>query len=470
MRVGKKHKKLYVEKENGVCAAEEMMFNRKELIRLMYPLIIEQILAVAVGMADVMMVASVGESAVAGVSLVDSIALLIIQLLAALATGGAVISAQYLGAKDKENACKAAGQLLLFTTLVSTVFMVAALVGNRAILGLLFGRVENAIMENAVIYFGISALSFPFLAIYNACAALYRSMGNSRVSMRTSVLMNGINVAGNALCVFGLKMGVAGVAIPTLVSRAVAALVMLYLIRKKENPIHITSLRQLSWNGAMLRRILYIAVPNGCENSLFQLGKIILQSLVSTMGAAAISGYAVASNLVTLLYLPGNALGLGLITVVAQCVGAGEYKQAKKYTLQIVGVNYALLALVCTVMVLVVQPLVGVYQLGSEAFAIAVRLIVMHAVAMLIWPPSFTLPHALRAAADVRFTMVVSIFSMWAFRIGMSYVLVLGLGMGPEGIWLAMFIDWIFRDCLFIPRFFTGKWLHKAKQKSLTQV
>ena len=429
------------------------MFNRKDLIRLLAPLIVEQVLAVLVGMADVIMVAAVGEAAVSGVALVDSISLLIIQILAALATGGAVISAQYLGKKQSENACKAAGQLIGVTTVLSLIVSITALVGNRFLLVMIFGNVESRVMNDAVVYFGITAISYPFMAVYNSCAALFRSMGNSKVSMVVSMVMNTINIVGNAICVFGLHMGVSGVAFPTLLSRIVAAVMMFYLIQNPNNTVRIKRLEELKPDFRMIKNILSVGIPNGLENGMFQFGKIALQSLVSSLGTAAIASYAVASNLVTLLYLPGNAIGLGLITIVGQCVGAGERKQAKHYTRLLVMVNYGILLVLCTVMILFSGQLVSIYQLSKEAAMISVEMIKAHSYAMIVWPMSFTIPFALRASMDAKFTMMVSIFSMWLFRIASAYVFVRVLNLGVMGVWYGMFIDWFFRAMVFAFRF-----------------
>lgn len=429
------------------------MFTRKDLVKLLAPLIVEQILAVLVGMVDVVMVAAVGEAAVSGVSLVDSISILIIQILAALATGGAVISAQYLGKKQPKNACRAAGQLIGVTTALSIVVTLAALAGNRYLLRTVFGNVEEAVMNDAVIYFRITALSYPFLAVYNSCAALFRSMGNSRVSMMTSLLMNTINIAGNAICVFGLHMGVAGVAYPTLLGRVAAAILILYLIQNPNNVVRINSLGGLRPNFHMIKNILSIGIPNGLESGMFQFGKIALQSLVSSLGTAAIASYAVASNLVTLLYLPGNAIGLGLITIVGQCIGAGERRQAKQYTRMLVIVNYGILLVLCTIMVVFSNGLVNIYQLSPEASAISGQMIRAHSFAMIIWPLAFTIPHALRASLDAKFTMCVSVFSMWVFRIAFAYLFVKTFHLGVMGVWYGMFIDWVFRAIIFAGRF-----------------
>ena len=243
-----------------------------------------------------------------------------------------------------------------------------------------------------------------------------------------------------------------------MLSRAVAAVIILYLVRNPANRIHVDSRLRLGFHPKMIKRILKIGIPNGLENSMFQFGKLMIQSLVSTLGTSAIAAFAVASNIVTIEYLPGNALGLGLITIVGQCVGAGEFEQAKKYTKKIIAVNYIILLFVATGLALLSGPVVGIYNLSPEAAEIAISMIVIHSVAMAIWPTSFTLPNALRAASDVKFTMTVSVFSMWAFRIGFSYLFILVFHMNIMGVWIAMFVDWLFRDFCFIIRFVRGKW------------
>ena len=429
------------------------MFTRDQLIKLLAPLIVEQILTVLVGMADVVMVAAVGETAVSGVSLVDSISILIIQIMGAMATGGAVVCSQYLGKRQVRDAGTAAGQLVFVTLAISMAVTVAALAGNRHLLAVIFGQVEQEVMDNAQTYFWITALSYPFIGLYNACAALFRSMGNSKVSMFTALVMNGINITGNAICVFGLKMGVAGVAYPTLISRMTAAVLILILLQNRHNALRIRKIRALRPHPRMIRTILSIGIPGGLESGMFQFGKIFLQSLVSSLGTASIASYAVACSLVTLLYLPGNALGLGLITIVGQCVGAGKPKEAMHYTRLLLGINYLILAVISTAMFFGTDWLVSVYNLSSEAAAISHVLLRAHCAAMILWPAAFTLPNALRAAMDARFTMMVSVFSMWAFRIGFAYVFVNLFKLGVPGVWYGMFIDWAFRAAVFLARF-----------------
>lgn len=435
------------------------MFSNKDLKRLILPLLIEQVLAVLVGMLDIMMVSSVGEAAVSGVSLVDTIGILLINIFSALATGGAVISAQYLGREDHEKANISANQLVLSTTLISLVIMLVALIWREPILSLIFGHVEKDIMDSALTYFLITALSYPFLSIYNACAALYRSMGNSKLSMKISFLMNLINLVGNALCIYGLRMGVAGVAIPTLVSRAVAAIVMLILIRNPRNLIHIDPKLRLGFHPKMIKKILSIGVPNGLENSMFQVGKILVASLIATYGSVSIAANAVSNTVATFQIIPGTTIGLAMITVVGQCIGARNYEQAKEYTKKLLMLSHAGIVILNAVIILLLPPILKLYNLSAETAEMARQIIILHGVvAMVIWPESFTLPNALRSSNDVKFTMFTSILSMWFCRIILSFVLGSYFGLGVLGVWIAMMIDWLVRSIVFIIRYRSERW------------
>lgn len=433
--------------------SSEPQFSNSQLYGLIWPLIIEQLLNVFVGMADVVMVSSLGETAVSGVSLVDSLNQLLIQFLAALTTGGAVVCSQYIGMKNITEARRSAGQLILITFGGALVIAALCLAGGQHLLAVIFGQVEDAVMDNAHLYLIITALSFPFLALYNSGAALFRSMGNSQVSMRVSLFMNGMNICGNAVCIYGLKMNVAGVAIPTLLSRMAAAILILFFLQKPQNALRIRSVSDLRARADLIKKILYIGIPGGIENSMFQSGKLMLQSLVSTLGTASIAGYAVASNLVTFLYLPGNALGLAMTTVVGQCIGAGEPQQAKSYTWKLVIMDYLLLAILAPCLALGQNIFIGLYNLSGESARIAASLILSHCIAMIVWPPAFLLPYALRAANDVKFTTFIAVFSMWTFRVSLAYLFIRVMHYGIPFIWYAMFIDWIFRMVVFLWRF-----------------
>ncbi len=435
------------------------MFSNRDLKKLIVPLLIEQFLAVSVGMLDIIMVSSVGEYAVSAVSLVDTISILLIMILSALATGGAVVSSQRLGCQDYEGANTAANQLLLSTTLISLLLTAAAEIWQVALLHSIFGDVETIIMDSALVYFRITAFSYPFLAIYNSCAALYRSMGNSKLSMQTSFLMNGINLAGNALLIYGFHMGVNGVAYPTLISRAVAAAVMLYLVRNPKNTIHIDPKLRLGFQPKVIKRIFRIGIPNGLENGMFQLGKIIVASLIATYGSTAIAANAVGNTVATFQTIPGAAINLAIITVVGQCVGAGEFDQAKKYIKKLLLITHAGL-LVFNVLIFLILPLIlWLYHLSPETYSLAQQIIIFHGItAFLFWPESFTLPSALRASNDIKFTLIVAILSMWIVRIGFSYLLGTYFKIGLFGVWIAMILDWLARSGLFLYRYRSEKW------------
>ena len=426
------------------------LFSKRELFNLIWPLLIEQLLTVLVGMVDVLMVAVIGEAAVSGVSLVDAVNNLVIQVLFALTAGGTVVCAQYIGAENQEKAGKTTAQLLVLTSFLIICVMLFFTGGGNRLLRLLFGKVEPAVLADAGIYLRITALSFPFLAIYHSVAAAFRAEGNTRTAMLFSLFMNGVNIAGNAICIFALKMGVEGVAIPTLIARISGAAGMLAMLEKSSSRAKIQNVRACIPEGMLMKRILRIGVPNGVESSVFQFGKLMLQSLVSTLGTASIAGFAVASNLVTYLYLPGNALGAATLTVVGQCYGAGEKKQAKQYMKSLLLLNYALLAVICTIMLAGRWQFIGAYHLTGESALLAGGLLTAHTIAMVIWPIGFLLPYYFRAIGKATFTMVVALLTMWICRIGLAYIFVKLLHMNVLSVWYAMFIDWLVRFVVYM--------------------
>lgn len=436
------------------------LFTQKELLRLVVPLLVEQLLAVTVGMADTMMVSRCGEAAISGVSLVDMINQLIIVLFAALATGGAVVVSQYLGAKEQRNADDSAGQLVLLSGVLG--FGVGALCFLLAepMIRLCYGSIEPDVLEAGVRYLKITALSYPFLALYNAGAALFRSMGNSKISMQISILMNVINVVGNAICIFGLGMGVEGVAWPSVLSRVTAAVLILAKCYQKGNELAVPRTTRL--DGKIAKRILSIGIPSAFENSLFQAGRILVVSMISTFGTVQIAANAVANNLDGMGCIPGQAIGLAMITVVGRCVGAGDNKQASYYTRKLVLWAYLAMGVFNGSILIFLKPLVGIYELSGETMQLAILLVRIHAgCGLFLWPLSFVLPNALRAANDVRFTMVVAILSMAVWRLGFSYLLCIRLGWGAVGVWIAMVIDWVCRVICFVTRFCSGVWKTK---------
>ena len=439
-----------------------MLFTKEELRRLIVPLVIEQVLAVTIGMADTMMVANVGEAAVSGVSLVDNINILLINIFSAMATGGAVVASQYIGRRERESACGAAKQLIYSSAFIALVLGVLALVGGKHILSLVFGSVDADVMAYAETYFWLSALSYPFLAVYNAGAALFRSMSNSAVSMKTSILMNLINIGGNALLIYGFDMGVAGAGTATLLSRATGAVIMMVLLRHPHNLIHVEHLFHYRFDWEMIKRILRIGVPNGLENGMFQVGKVLVSSLIAMFGTASITANAIANNLASFECIPGNALGLAMITVIGRCVGAGDYDQAKHYAKKLMKLTYICMAGISVLLMALCVPITYLYNPSQETFDLAIWLAIYHSLcAIVIWPSAFALPNILRAAGDVRFTMLTSVVSMWLCRILFSYVLALGLHLELKGVWIAMTLDWLVRAGIFLWRYFSGRWQNK---------
>lgn len=447
---------------SDAVAAKRPLFDRKSLTALILPLIIEQFLAMAIGAADTVMVSSCGEAAVSGISLVDSINLLLIQVFSALATGGAVVAAQFLGMEKPEEAKKSAKQLMYVVLLVSVVIMALSLIFRKPLLRGIFGAIDADVMENAQIYFLLSALSYPFLSVYNGGAALFRSMGNSKISMLTSFVMNGLNIVGNAVLIFGAGMGVTGAALATLFSRIVGAVYMVWLLLKPENPLSISGILKVELQPHMIRSILRIGIPNGIENGLFQVGKILVASLISSFGTYAITANAVGNTLAGLEIVPSSAIGLAMVTVVGQCVGAGDDEQTKRFTMLLMKLSYGAMLISNTIMILLCGVLVSFYNTTAETAEVARQLVIIHSVVgYIFWPASFTLPCALRAAGDARFTMIVSMLSMWICRIGFSFLLGKTFGLGIQGVWIAMTLDWVFRAVVFVWRFVKGGWKGK---------
>ncbi|MCO8194105.1 MATE family efflux transporter [Anaerofustis sp. NSJ-163] len=441
---------------------KDFLFSNKALMILIVPLIVEQFLAILVGMADSIMIASVGEAAVSGVSLVDSVMILLINIFAALATGGAVVCGQYLGKRDRENACESSTQLVWFITILAVFIMIFMYILKQFILTKVFGSIDAEVMGHANTYLLIVSASIPFIALYNAGAAIFRSMGNSKVSMKVSMLMNLINVCGNAILIYIFHFGTAGVAIPTLVSRIVAAVVIVVLLLNKNNTLYIKRSFKYKPRFDMIKSILYIGVPNGLENSMFQLGKIIVLSLVSTFGTYAIAANAVANVVASFQILSGMAVSLAITTVISRCVGAGEYKQARYYTRKLLKITYVCVAILVLFIFLILPLILKAYNLSDITALEASKILILHGCcAIIIWPTAFNIPSALRAAGDVKYCMIVSIVSMWVCRIIFSYILGKYMGFGVFGVWIAMILDWVVRSIFFIIRYRGSKWENK---------
>ncbi len=436
------------------------LYTRQQLVRLIWPLLLEQFLVVTMGLADTFMVSSVSEAAVSSVSLVDTLNVLVFQILSALASGGAVVVSQYMGQKNTAQMKKCAAQLYSVLLISTSVVMAAAMIGSRAILRAIFGAIDAQVMGYAQIYFLISAVSYPFMGAYNAGAALFRAQGNSKVSMKASLVMNVMNIAGNAMLIYGLHMGVLGAALATLAGRMFSAVWVTMQLQKPQHPFRISRIADMKPDRNQIRPILLIGVPSGLENGMFQIGKLCVSSLTATLGTSAIAANAVANTVATVANIPGNTIGLAVIPVIGRCLGAGEKGQAKQYARLLLALAAVGLAVMNIAVYVGIPVVAGAYHLTPEAKQMCIAVIRLFCVfSIFFWALSFTLPQVLRSGGDAKYTMSVSIFSMWMFRVVLSYFFVLKMDMGLMGVWLGMCIDWICRSIFFVIRFLGGKWM-----------
>jgi putative MATE family efflux protein len=438
-------------------------WNNRALFGLLWPLMIEQILAVTMGAVDTIMVSSVGEHAVSAVNIIDNINNLLIIAFTAMATGGAVVVSQYIGRRDYKNSSLAAKQLIYSVTIISLLMVAIALLFCRPIIRLFYGKIENDVMNAAAIYFFITALSYPFLAMYNANAALFRAVGNSKVTMQIACLVNILNIAGNSFLIFVLKLGVVGAALSTLTCRTIAALITTIMLNRSVNsPISLSGLFDFRIVRPMIRNILNVGVPTGLEASMFQVGRLLTQRIFTFFGTAAIAGNAVTSVINSFSFMTGNAYGIALLTIVGQCVGAKDTVQAKKQTFKIMKLAYITMFIISVFVFICVEPLVSLFKLSLEAHNMAKTFLRVHCISMALgWPVSFALPNALRAAGDARFVMIAAAISMWTVRVSAAYLFTFVLGIGPLGVWLAMGTDFVVRGTFYCTRWASGRWQNK---------
>ena len=435
------------------------MFSNKDLKNLIVPLFLEQLLMALVGIADVFVIGFVGEAAVSGVSLVNSFNTIFLNLFTALASGGAVVISQYIGHKDKEHAGQAASQLLTASVILSVAISVVILLTNASLMRLMFGKVDADVMDACVTYLRISAYSYPALAIYNAGAALYRSFGKTSTTMYISILANIINVIGNCIGVFGLHAGVVGVAVPSLVSRCFSAVVITILCFSAKNPVSYLGSWIMKLDVSLQKKILRIAVPNGVESGVFQLVKVALSSVVALFGTYQIAANGVAQSIWSLAALAGVTMGPVFITVIGQCMGAGDIEQAEMYFRKLTKITLVF-AIAWNALIFAVTPVfMSFYALEDQTKRLVILLVLIHnifnAVAFTFADP---LGKGLRATGDVKFTTATSLFTTIGVRLIFSMIFGIWLNLGVIGIAFAMCLDWSVRGIIFWWRFKQGKW------------
>ena len=418
------------------------------------------------GTADTMMVSNVGSAAISAVSLVDSINVLVIQAFSALAAGGAIVCAQYIGQRNKEKSkriCK-----------TGVVYHNSYFGGGESDLSrspettpesdLRFGRTGgHACLET---YFFYTALSFPFIAAYDSAASIFRAQDNTKGPMIISMISNVMNIAGNAVMIWVFHMGVAGAALSTLISRIFCAVVVIIQLRKEREgqEIVVRDYFKIRPDWSMIRRILGLGIPSGIENSMFQLGKLAIQSTVSTLGTAAIAAQAMTNILENLNGIAAIGVGVGLMTIVGQCLGAGRQDEAVYYIKKLCVIAEVIIIISCLGVFALTKPITILGGMEKESADMCFHMVMwITIVKPLVWIMAFIPGYGLRAAGDVKFSMIVSCCTMWACRFCLCVFLIRVMGFGPMGVWIGMFADWTLRGIIFTWRFHSRKWLqHKV--------
>ncbi len=439
-----------------------MLYSYKALWLLLIPIVIEQLLNSLMGMVDTMMVSNIGSEAISAVSLVDSINNLIAQVFSAMAAGASILCSQYIGSKDRKAANKTARQVVITVLAISLSLVAISLLLRERLLALIFGRIEPGVMDNSLDYFLITVLSYPFLALFGAGAAFFRAGGDSKFPMKVSVISTLLNVGGNALFLFGFNMGVSGAALSTLLSRMFCAVVIFAYLRKPNQTIVVNEYLKLRPDFPLIGRILAIGIPAGIENGMFQFGKLAIQSTVSTMGTTAIAAQAMTNILENVNGVFGTGVGIGLMTVAGQALGAGRNEEAKYYVVKCIQIAYMGILGSCLFAWAICKPVLWLAHMEPESAALCFYMVTaITIVKPILWPLAFIPPYAMRAAGDVKFTMTVSSISMWTVRVALCIFLVRVFGMGPMAVWYAMFTDWFTRGVIFYGHLKSGKWLNK---------
>ena len=437
------------------------LYSNTDLRKLLIPIIIEQLLSSLMGTVDTMMVSNVGSAAISAVSLVDSINILVIQALSALAAGGAILCSQYIGSEKRDGAIRSAQQVLFVMTVLSVALSAGCLIFRVPLLRVIFGAVEADVMKNSQVYFLFTLLSFPFIGLYDAGASILRAQNNSRSPMVISVISNFMNIGGNAILIFGFHMGVEGAAISTLISRIFCAVVVLWKLRDESKPIFVKQYLSIRPDFGLIKKILFIGIPSGIENSMFQFGKLAIQSTVSTLGTVAIAAQAMTNILENLNGVAAIGVGIGLMTVVGQCLGAGRKDEAIYYIKKLCWLSEVVIVASCLLVFVLTKPITMIGGMEAESAKLCMQMMIFITIAKpLCWVMAFVPGYGMRAAGDVNFSMITSCCTMWLCRVSLCIYLCRVWGFGPIAVWIGMAADWSLRSILFTIRFKSGKWLN----------
>ncbi len=443
---------------------QSLMFDNRKLAKLLIPLALDQLLNSFMGTVDTLCVSNLGSAAISAVSLVDSINILIVQAFFALASGGTVVCSHYLGCKEKKQAQEAARQLVFITFMLSLAITVLFVIFNGPLLHLIFGKVEQDVMSNARKYFFFTTLSYPFIALYDDGSCILRAQENSRLPMQISIVSNIMNVIMNLVFVWIFHWGVAGTAISTLISRIFSMAVVMIKLRNPSFDVSLRHYFSIRPDWSKIKKILYIGVPSGIENSMFQFGKLAIQSTVSLMGTAAIAAQGMTNIIENLNGILAIGIGIGLMTVVGETLGAGHKEEAVYYIKKLCIIAEVTLVLSCIFMYAITRPITIFGGMEPESAKLCIFMVTcITIVKPLIWDMAFIPAYGLRAAGDVKFSMTVSVLTMWLCRVTLATILARVFHMGPMAVWIGMFTDWGIRNIIFTIRFHSRKWLqHKV--------
>ena len=440
----------------------DKLFSRDDLKKLYIPILIEILLTVSVGVADTMMVSQAGETAVSGVSCFNTIQNFLIALFSAFATGGSVVVGQMLGMKNIDRAKNAVKDLMYLTILVSVLLSIVFIALKEPLLRLIYGESEEAVITAALDYAAPILISLPFLASQSSLNAILRVQGKTKTTMWTSIIANVINIVGNAVFILVFHMGALGVGIATLISRIVSAIILFIASRSKKLQAPFEKILQIRHKGNMMGTIFSIALPSGLENSIFQLGKIVMIATIAQCGTSSMAAFSVLDNIGTFSNITGQAAGQTLMVVGGYAAGAGRFDESRRLTKVFMEIAYGTMALLAVVLFIFLKPIISIYSFSPETAKLAYRILSEYMVwSTLVWPLSFSFPNILKSSGDVKFTMIVAILSMWIFRVFLARVLGIYLGFGIVGVMWGMYIDWVVRSIAFVIRYRSGVWTEK---------
>ena len=474
----------------GTAKKKYTLFTARQLLWLVLPIVIEQIFSTSLGFFDSLMVSNmpaaqaVRSNASNAIGNVDYVNNLIIQLFSAFASGGAIVTSQALGAGDRVRANKVAKQLLALVVCISLGVGVFCLGLNRPLLKLLYGNVDSSTFSYQRTYFYVTAASFPFIGLFNACAALLRAQRKGFSTMASAAMSCVVNIGLNAVFLFVLDMGVLGAGLATLFCRAIPAVFMLALLSREGNVVRVRVFERFRFDRAMITSILRLAVPSGVESALFQLGKLMTNTFVNAgvyaTGAKSITGVdemgalihiniqangnTIANQINNFASVVGGGVGTSCLTVIGQSVGAGDLDQVKYYMKRMFVISYVANGLCVGTIIALMPLLTQLYGYAEQAKAIGRQCLYFCLTLQLFtYPLSFTAPGILKATSDVKYVMYSAVISMFTMRVSLAFLLTTDMfpGMpelGAMGYWIGMCSDWVLRSILFSARLLSGRW------------